>query len=70
MLHSAIAENAIPEWVETYRSYYRTEGEKQVELFTGAKQILQLARQSGLSLGFLSNKHVSFVNLLLQNLKI
>jgi len=70
LLHPAIEESAIPEWVETYRSYYRTEGEKQVDLFPGTKQIVQLARQSGLSLGVFSNKHVSFVNLLLQNLKI
>ncbi|MEG4119519.1 HAD family hydrolase [Microcoleus sp. N9_B4] len=70
ILHPAIEESAIPEWVETYRSYYRTEGEKQVELFTGTKQILQLARQSGLSLGVFSNKHVIFVNVLLQKMKI
>ena len=70
ILHPAIEESAIPEWVETYRSYYRTEGEKQVELFTGTKQVLQLARKSGLSLGVFSNKHVSFVNSLLQKLKI
>ncbi|MEG4533948.1 HAD family hydrolase [Microcoleus sp. D2_18a_D3] len=70
ILHPAIEESAIPEWVETYRSYYRAEGEKQVELFTGAKQVLQLACQSGLSLGVFSNKHVSFVDLLLQKLKI
>ncbi|WP_333223524.1 HAD family hydrolase [Microcoleus sp. BR0-C5] len=70
ILHPAIEESAIPEWVETYRSYYRTEGEKQVELFTGTKQVLQLARQSGLSLGVFSNKHVSFVNVLLNNLRI
>ena len=70
ILHPAIEESAIPEWVETYRSYYRTEGEKQVELFTGTKQVLQLARQSGLSLGVFSNKHVNFVNVLLNNLRI
>jgi len=70
ILHPAIEESAIPEWVETYRSYYRTEGEKQVDLFPGTKQVLQLARQSGLSLGVFSNKHVSFVNLLLQKLKV
>ncbi|MEG4233055.1 HAD family hydrolase [Microcoleus sp. Pol11C3] len=70
ILHPGIEESAIPEWVETYRSYYRTEGEKQVELFTGAKQVLQLARQSGLSLVVFSNKHVSFVKALLQKLKI
>ncbi|AFZ07521.1 HAD-superfamily hydrolase, subfamily IA, variant 1 [Oscillatoria nigro-viridis PCC 7112] len=70
ILHPAIEESAIPEWVETYRSYYRTEGEKQVELFAGTKQVLQLARQSGLSLGVFSNKHVNFVNVLLNNLRI
>ena len=70
ILHPAIEESAIPEWVETYRSYYRTEGEKQVDLFAGTKQVLQLARQSGLIMGVFSNKHVNFVNLLLQDLKI
>jgi phosphoglycolate phosphatase len=70
ILHPAIEESAIPEWVETYRSYYRTEGEKQVDLFPGTKQILQLASKSGLSLGVFSNKQVSFVNLFLNKLKI
>jgi phosphoglycolate phosphatase len=70
ILHPAIEESAIPEWVETYRSYYRTEGEKQVDLFPGTKQILQLVSNSGLSLGVFSNKHVNFVNLLLTKLKI
>lgn len=70
ILHPAIEESAIPEWVETYRSYYRTEGEKQVDLFAGTKQVLQLARQSGLSMGVFSNKHVIFVNLLLKQIKI
>jgi phosphoglycolate phosphatase len=69
ILHPAIEESAIPEWVETYRSYYRTEGEKQVDLFPGTKQILQLVSKSGLSLGVFSNKQVSFVNLLLKRLK-
>ncbi|UNU25433.1 HAD family hydrolase [Microcoleus vaginatus] len=70
ILHPAIEESAIPEWVETYRSYYRTEAEKQVDLFPGTKQVLQLARQSGLSLGVFSNKQVSFVDLLLKKLKV
>lgn len=70
MLHPAIEESAIPDWVETYRSYYRTEGEKQLDLFPGTKQILQLASKSGLSLGVFSNKHVSFVNLFLEKLRI
>jgi phosphoglycolate phosphatase len=70
ILHPAIEESAIPEWVETYRSYYRTEGEKQVDLFPGTKQILQLVSKSGLSLGVFSNKQVSFVNLFLKKLKI
>jgi phosphoglycolate phosphatase len=70
ILHPAIEESAIPEWVETYRSYYRTEGEKQVDLFPGTKQILQLVSKSGLSLGVFSNKQVSFVNLLLKRLMI
>ncbi|MEG4575037.1 HAD family hydrolase [Microcoleus sp. N3A4] len=70
ILHPAIEESAIPEWVETYRSYYRTEGEKQLDLFPGTKQVLQLASKSGLSLGVLSNKHVSFVNLFLEKLRI
>ncbi|MCC3440082.1 HAD family hydrolase [Microcoleus sp. PH2017_05_CCC_O_A] len=70
MLHPAIEESAIPEWVETYRSYYRTEGEKQLDLFPGTKQILQLASKSGLSLIVFSNKHLSFVNLFLEKLRI
>ena len=70
ILHPAIEESAIPEWVETYRSYYRTEGEKQVDLFPGTKQILQLMSKSGLSLGVFSNKQVNFVNLLLIKMKI
>jgi phosphoglycolate phosphatase len=70
MLHPAIEEGAIPEWVETYRSYYRTEGEKQLDLFPGTKEILQLASKSGLSLGVFSNKHLSFVNLFLEKLRI
>jgi phosphoglycolate phosphatase len=70
MLHPALDEAAIPEWVETYRSYYRTEGEKQLDLFPGTKQVLQLASKSGLSLGVFSNKHVSFVNLFLEKLRI
>jgi len=70
ILHPAIEESAIPEWVETYRSYYRTEGEKQVDLFPGTKQILQLVSKSGLSLGVFSNKQVNFVNLFLKKLKI
>ncbi|MEG4092358.1 HAD family hydrolase [Microcoleus sp. Pol12B4] len=70
ILHPEIEESAIPEWVETYRSYYRTEGEKQVELFTGTKQVLQLVSKSGLSMGVFSNKQVTFVNLLLKSLRI
>ncbi|MEG4803673.1 HAD family hydrolase [Microcoleus sp. ARI1-B5] len=70
ILHPAIEESAIPEWVEIYRSFYRTEGEKQLDLFPGTKQVLQLASQSGLSLGVFSNKHVSFVNLFLEKLRI
>ena len=70
ILHPAIEESAIPEWVETYRSYYRTEGEKQVDLFPGTKQILQLVSKSGLSLGVFSNKQITFVNLFLNKLKI
>ncbi|MBD1830592.1 HAD family hydrolase [Microcoleus vaginatus GB1-A2] len=70
LLHPAIEESAIPEWVKTYRFYYRTEGEKQVDLFPGTKKILQLMSKSGLSLGVFSNKHVSFVNLFLRTLNI
>ena len=70
ILHPAIEESAIPEWVETYRSYYRTEGEKQLDLFPGTKEILRLASKSGLSLGVFSNKHVIFVNLFLEKLRI
>ncbi|MBW3585578.1 MAG: HAD family hydrolase [Cyanobacteria bacterium 0813] len=70
ILHPAIEESAIPEWVKTYRFYYRTEGEKQVDLFPGTKQILKLVSKSGLSLGVFSNKHVSFVNLFLRSLNI
>ncbi|WP_293350663.1 MULTISPECIES: HAD family hydrolase [unclassified Microcoleus] len=70
ILHPAIEESAIPEWVETYRSYYRTEGEKQLDLFPGTKQVLQVASKSELSLGVFSNKHVNFVNLFLEKLRI
>lgn len=70
LLYPAIEESAIPTWVETYRSFYRTEGEKQLDLFPGTKQLLQLASKSGLSLGVFSNKHVSFVNLFLEKLRI
>ncbi|MBE9184404.1 HAD family hydrolase [Microcoleus sp. LEGE 07076] len=70
MLHPGIEESAIPEWIETYRSFYRTEGEKQLDLFPGTKQVLRLASKSGLSLGVLSNKHVSFVNLFMKKLRI
>jgi len=70
ILHPAIEESAIPEWVETYRSYYRTEGEKQLDLFPGTKDFLRLAIKLGLSLGVFSNKHVSFVNLFLEKLRI
>ena len=70
LLYPAIEESAIPTWVETYRSFYRTEGEKQLDLFPGTKQFLQLASKSGLNLGVFSNKHVSFVNLFLEKLRI
>lgn len=70
ILHPAIDETEIPVWIETYRSYYRTEGEKQLELFPGTKAILQLASKSGLSLGVFSNKHVNFVNLFVEKLRI
>lgn len=70
MLHPAIEESAIGEWVETYRSFYRTEGEKQLDLFPGTQQFLQSASKSGVSLGVFSNKHVSFVNLFLEKLRI
>ncbi len=70
MLYPAIDETQIPGWIETYRSYYRTEGEKQVELFPGTKAILQLASKSGLRLGVFSNKHVNFVNLFVEKLRI
>lgn len=70
ILHPAIEESAIPAWVETYRSFYRTEGEKQLDLFPGTKQLLQLVSKSGLRLGIFSNKHVSFVNLFLKKLRI
>ena len=70
VLHPAIDESAVPEWVETYRSYYRTEGEKQLDLFPGTKEFLRLASKSGLSLGIFSNKHVVFVNLFLEKLRI
>ncbi len=70
ILHLQIEENQIPLWIETYRSYYRTEGEKQLELFPGTKAILQSASKSGLSLGVFSNKHVNFVNLFVEKLRI
>ena len=70
LLYPAIEESAIPTWVETYRSFYRTEGEKQLDLFPGTKQFLQLASKSGLNMGVFSNKHVSFVNLFLEKLRI
>lgn len=70
ILYPPIGETEIPQWIETYRSYYRTEGEKQLDLFPGTREILQLARTSGLSLGVLSNKHVNFVNLFLEKLQI
>ena len=70
LLYPAIEESAIPTWVETYRSFYRTEGEKQLDLFPGTKQLLQLASKLGLNLGVFSNKHVSFVNLFLEKLRI
>lgn len=70
ILHPQIDESQIPLWIETYRSYYRTDGEKQLELFPGTKAILQSASKSGLSLGVVSNKHVSFVNLFLEKLRI
>jgi len=70
ILAPAIDETQIPVWIETYRSYYRTEGEKQLELFPGTKTILQLASESGLSLGVFSNKQVNFVNLFLDKFKI
>ncbi len=70
LLHPAIEESAVGEWVETYRFFYRTEGQKQLDLFPGTKQLLQLASKSGLSLGIFSNKHVSFVNLFLEKLRI
>lgn len=70
ILHPAIEESAITQWVETYRSFYRTEGEKQLDLFPGTKQVLQLASKSGLSLGVFSNKHINFVNLFLEKLRI
>ena len=70
LLYPAIEESAIPAWVETYRSFYRTEGEKQLDLFPGTKQFLQLASKLGLNLGVFSNKHVSFVNLFLEKLRI
>ena len=70
MLYPAIEESAIGEWVETYRSFYRTEGEKQLDLFPGTKEFLQLASKSGLSLIVLSTKHVNFVNLFLEKLRI
>ncbi len=70
LLYPAIEESAIPAWVETYRSFYRTEGQQQLDLFPGTKQLLQLASKSGLSLGIFSNKHVSFVNFFLEKLRI
>jgi phosphoglycolate phosphatase len=70
ILHPAIEETQIPIWIETYRSYYRIEGEKQLELFPGTKEILQVASKSGLNLGVFSNKHVNFVNLFLEKLRI
>ena len=41
ILHPAIEESAIPQWVETYRSFYRTEGEKQLDLFPGTKDLFR-----------------------------
>jgi len=70
ILYPPIEETEIPQWIETYRSFYRTEGEKQLDLFPGTEEILQLARTSGLSMGVLSNKHVNFVNLFLEKLRI
>lgn len=70
ILHPPIETAEIPQWVETYRSYYRTEGEKYLDLFPGTREILQFARNSGVHLGVLSNKHVSFVNLFLEKLQI
>lgn len=70
ILAPAIDETQIPVWIETYRSYYRTEGEKQLELFPGTKEILQLASPWGLSLGVFSNKQVNLVNLFLDKFKM
>jgi phosphoglycolate phosphatase len=70
ILHPAIETDEIPQWIETYRSYYRVEGEQYVDLFPRTKEILQLARNSEINLGVFSNKHVSFVNLFLEKLQI
>lgn len=70
ILYPQIDVTEIPKWIETYRSYYRTEGEKQLDLFPGTKEILHLASQSGFSLGVISNKHVNFVNSFLEKSKI
>ncbi|XZN94078.1 MAG: HAD family hydrolase [Microcoleus sp.] len=70
ILHPALEATEIPLWVETYRYYYRTEGEKQLALFSGTTQILELSKQAELTLGVLSNKHVNFVNLFLERLTI
>ncbi|MEK0181855.1 HAD family hydrolase [Microcoleus anatoxicus] len=70
ILHPALEATEIPLWLETYRYYYRTEGEKQLALFSGTKEILQLAKKAELSLGVISNKQLNFVNLFLERLTI
>jgi phosphoglycolate phosphatase len=70
ILHPAILETAIPQWIETYRFYYRTEGEKIIALFPGTKDFILSAVKSGLNLVIYSNKQENMINLLLESLQI
>ena len=70
IFHPAIATEEIPQWIETYRLFYQTEGLLKINLFSGVKQVIHAASSEGLNLVIVSVKHTKFLNLALKELKI
>lgn len=70
ILYPELEDSQVPNWVETYRRFYRTDGEQQLDLYPGTQELLDFALKADCVLTVLSNKHIDFVNSFLKKLGI
>lgn len=68
--HPIIQEEDLPRWVETYRSFYRTEAVFQLSLFPYTEEVIHFASSSGFNLVILSNKQTQFIESALEKFEI